>query len=78
MKNAKIYNYERNCTKLGGKVYFFYSKQHSKLSFWDLRPLKACFGIKTDFRDKDQGESGSFQKPQGSEEPMDFKFFGFK
>ena len=23
VKNAKIYNYERNCTKLGGNVYFF-------------------------------------------------------
>ena len=61
-----------------GERCIFYSKQHSKLSFWDLRPLKACFGIKTDFRDKNQGKSGSFQKPQGSEESMDFRFFGFK
>ena len=61
-----------------GKGVFFYAKQHSKVSFWDLRPLKACFGIKTDFRDKNQGKSGSFQKPQGSEESMDFRFFGFK
>ena len=35
----------------------FHSKQHSKLSFWDLRPLKTRFGIKTNFRDENQDES---------------------
>ena len=39
------------------KCVFFHSKQHSKLSFWDLRPLKTCFGIKTNFRDENQDES---------------------
>ncbi len=41
----------------GSKCVFFYSKQHSKPSFWYLRPLKTCFGIRTDFRDKNQDKT---------------------
>ena len=67
MENAKIHNCEQNCAKLGVNVYFVHSKQHSKLPFWDLRPLKTAFGIKTDFRNKNQDKSqspdaGKFQK----------------
>ena len=61
-----------------GEMCIFSFQATFKLSFWDLRPLKACFGIKTDFWDKNPGKSGSYQKPQGSEESMDFIFFGFK
>ena len=39
------------------KCVFFHSEQHSKPSFWDLRPLKACFGIKTDICDQNQDKS---------------------
>ena len=39
------------------KCVFFHSKQHSKLAFWVLRPLKTAFGIKTDFCDKNQVKS---------------------
>ena len=55
MENAKIHNCEQNCAKLGVNVYFFHSKQHSKLPFWDLRPLKTA--LKTDFCDKNQVKS---------------------
>ena len=39
------------------KCVFFHSKHHSKLSFSDLRPLKTCFGIKTDIFDQNQDKS---------------------
>ena len=39
------------------KCVFSNSKQHSKLSFWDLGPLKTCFGIKTDIFDQNQDKS---------------------
>ena len=38
-------------------MYFSHSKQHSKLSFWDLMPLKTCFGIKTDICDQNKDKS---------------------
>ena len=39
------------------KCVFFHTKQRLRLSFWDLRPLKTCFGIKTDFGDTNQDKS---------------------
>ena len=39
------------------KCAFFHYKQHSKLSFWDLMPLKTCFDIKTDICDQNLDNS---------------------
>ena len=43
--------------KTWSKCVFFHSKLYSKLSFWDLMPLKTCFAIKTDICDKNQDKS---------------------